>query len=139
MIETEIIIDAPIDKIWSILIDFPSYPNWNPFIRAIDGKLQMNEQLTVTIQSSNTKTMRFYPRIITLSEYELIWRGKLGVQGIFDGAHRFKLLPLDKKVKFIHSEVFTGLLHVPIFNLIGESTKNGFDNMNKVLKNRCES
>ncbi|KAH9852934.1 hypothetical protein C2E23DRAFT_139421 [Lenzites betulinus] len=29
-----IVIDAPVDKVWSALIDFPSYPQWNPFVRS---------------------------------------------------------------------------------------------------------
>lgn len=39
-IRTEIIIAAPIEKIWAILINFSSYPRWNPFIRNIEGNPQ---------------------------------------------------------------------------------------------------
>ncbi|KAK1227864.1 hypothetical protein PQX77_009107 [Marasmius sp. AFHP31] len=27
-----ILIDAPIQKVWDTLLDFPSYPDWNPFV-----------------------------------------------------------------------------------------------------------
>lgn len=27
------LIDAPIEDVWSILLDFPAYPAWNPFVR----------------------------------------------------------------------------------------------------------
>ena len=36
-IKTEIAINAPIDKIWNTLLDFKSYPNWNPFIIKVMG------------------------------------------------------------------------------------------------------
>ncbi|KIM80131.1 hypothetical protein PILCRDRAFT_44247, partial [Piloderma croceum F 1598] len=29
---TRIEIDAPIETVWVTLLDFPSYPNWNPFV-----------------------------------------------------------------------------------------------------------
>jgi len=32
-VSSSILIDAPIEKVWSILLDFPSYKEWNPFAR----------------------------------------------------------------------------------------------------------
>ncbi|KAL0570435.1 hypothetical protein V5O48_011529 [Marasmius crinis-equi] len=29
-----ILINAPIDQVWNTLLDFPSYPEWNPFVRS---------------------------------------------------------------------------------------------------------
>ncbi|KAF9482200.1 hypothetical protein BDN70DRAFT_875291 [Pholiota conissans] len=31
--QSSIIIDGPIETVWSALLDFPAYPNWNPFVR----------------------------------------------------------------------------------------------------------
>ncbi|MDY9920045.1 MAG: SRPBCC family protein [Proteiniphilum sp.] len=39
-IRTEIIIRATSEKIWDILTDFENYPNWNPFITFIKGKVE---------------------------------------------------------------------------------------------------
>ena len=36
-IETEIEIAASPERIWSILMDFSAYPEWNPFIRSLSG------------------------------------------------------------------------------------------------------
>ena len=27
-VNASVVIDAPIDKVWGILLDFPSYPEW---------------------------------------------------------------------------------------------------------------
>ncbi|KAG6857014.1 hypothetical protein H0H87_010686 [Tephrocybe sp. NHM501043] len=32
-VSSSILIDAPRDKVWSIMLDFPSYKEWNPFVR----------------------------------------------------------------------------------------------------------
>ena len=29
--------DAPPDVVWEVLLEFDSYPEWNPFVRAIEG------------------------------------------------------------------------------------------------------
>jgi hypothetical protein len=38
ILESEIVIQAAAERIWDILMDFESYPEWNPFIRNIAGK-----------------------------------------------------------------------------------------------------
>ncbi|TFK50838.1 hypothetical protein OE88DRAFT_1659940 [Heliocybe sulcata] len=31
---TRVAISAPIDTVWAAVLDFPSYPSWNPFVRS---------------------------------------------------------------------------------------------------------
>ncbi|KAJ4474480.1 hypothetical protein J3R30DRAFT_3295417 [Lentinula aciculospora] len=33
-VEANILIDAPIDVVWNVLLGFPNYPDWNPFVRS---------------------------------------------------------------------------------------------------------
>lgn len=138
-IKTEILINAPIEKIWTTLLDFQSYPTWNSFLRKIEGKPQVGSQLSVTIEPPLKKPMLFKPKVLAASPYEFKWQGNLLLPGIFDGTHRFALERVtDNKTKFIHSEIFTGIFHGPIFNLIANVTQAGFENMNMNLKNYCE-
>ncbi len=58
-IETDIIINADLNKVWLILTDFESYPHWNPFIRVISGKKKVGEKLRVFIQPPESKGMLF--------------------------------------------------------------------------------
>lgn len=139
-IKTEIIINAPIGKIWAVLMDFYSYNAWNPFILSIKGKKQLNERLVVVINPLKKKKMVFKPKILSLKEKEeFSWKGSLLIPGIFDGQHNFllKLLP-DNNVLFLHTEKFSGILSRPIFKLIKESTQLGFVQMNEALKKECE-
>ncbi|MFC2087063.1 SRPBCC family protein [Bacteroidota bacterium] len=49
-LKTEIIIDAPAERIWSILTDFEKFPEWNPFIKSVQGEVKEGEKFTVTLQ-----------------------------------------------------------------------------------------
>lgn len=139
-IMTEIEINAPIEKVWAILTDFPSYPSWNPFIRNIAGEFRFGNRLTITICPPGDKEMKFKPKIINVDTYEFSWLGRLLFPWIFDGLHQFKLEKItDHKTRFIHNENFTGLISKMIFNNIGESAIAGFEKMNQALKDKSET
>ena len=58
---TEIEIEATPERVWDILLDFPSHPEWNPFIRSIQGVAKVGDRLTVSIQPRGAKAMTFRP------------------------------------------------------------------------------
>lgn len=139
-INTQIIINTSLEKVWATLIDFDSYKLWNPFILDIKGELQLENRLIVTIKPQDKKKMVFKPKIISLIHLqEFVWIGNLIIPGIFDGQHQFFLKKLaDNKIQLIHSERFSGMLSKPIFKLISNSTQLGFEQMNAAIKERCE-
>ena len=138
-IQTDILINTKITKVWDVLMDFDSYPKWNPFITKISGEPRLGNRLTVSINPPGGKGMTFKPNILTLeSNKEFRWKGKLGINGIFDGEHYFILEFLENdKTKFIHGEIFSGLL-VPLVGKMLDKTQKGFQLMNESIKNECE-
>ena len=138
-IQTEILILADTAKVWDVLMNFDSYPKWNPFITSISGERKLGNRLTVSINPPGGKGMTFKPNILTLeANKEFRWKGKLGINGIFDGEHYFILESVDKDItKFIHGEKFSGLL-VPFVRKILDKTQKGFQLMNESIKNECE-
>ena len=137
-IKTEIIINAKAEKVWEVLTNQTEYPKWNSFIKKIEGKLKVGEQLKVIIQPENSSKMTFKPIVLILKENKILkWKGKVLLNGIFDGTHTFELA--DNKngtTTFKQSEIFEGIL-VRFFNL--NNTKKGFENMNLELKEQCEN
>ncbi|BBL59278.1 SRPBCC domain-containing protein [Methylomonas koyamae] len=137
-IDTEIEIAAPAAKVRIILSDFAGYPAWNPFVRAISGEAKIGSRLHVHIQAG--KTIKFQPTVITVEpERELKWLGRVLVPSLFDGEHRFAIEPLDAdKIRFRHSEHFSGLL-IPLFAVgLQRDVLPGFTAMNQALKARAE-
>jgi hypothetical protein len=138
-IQTEILINTDITKVWDVLMNFDNYPKWNPFITSISGEPKLGSRLTVSIKPPGGKGMTFKPNILTLeANKEFRWKGKLGINGIFDGEHYFILESVDKDItKFIHGEKFSGLL-VPFVRKMLDKTQKGFQLMNESIKNECE-
>jgi hypothetical protein len=138
-IETEIIINAKPEKVWAVLTDFEKYPTWNPFIKSIEGEKAAGKQLKVFIQPPNGGGMTFKPMVLTYdATKEFRWKGKLGISGIFDGEHYFRLIDMgENTTRFIHGERFSGIL-VPFMGGALSKTKEGFQLMNEALKRECE-
>ncbi|NMM26997.1 MAG: SRPBCC domain-containing protein [Glaciimonas sp.] len=139
-ISTEIEINASPAAVWRELTNFSAYPSWNPFIQSIDGPLHEGSRLTVLICPPNNKEMRFKPVIRTVEEAkEIVWKGKFLIPGLFDGEHGFELIPLSTdRTRFVQKEKFSGVL-VPLFwSMLDRDTRQGFIDMNKALKARCE-
>lgn len=137
-IETSQVVNAPATEVWKTLMNFNDYPNWNPFIKSLSGTARVGEQLTVELCLPGKKPMFFKPTVLkAIPNQEFRWIGKLGVKGLFDGEHYFKLEKLDnKRTLFTQGENFSGLLSGLLFKMIGEETKQGFEAMNEALENR---
>jgi hypothetical protein len=137
---TSIEIDAPANVVWEILTEFDRFEQWNPFIRSIEGKAILGTKLKIKIQPPGGTAMIFKPTILAADlDKELRWLGRVIFPGIFDGEHRFQIEPLnDRRVRFVHSERFSGLL-VPLFwRSLNTQTRRGFEEMNQALKLRSE-
>lgn len=140
-LHTEIEIAASAERVWSILVDFPRYEQWNPFIRFIKGSPIVGSSLHVCLQPSGTKAMEFRPTVLAADyQCELRWRGQVLMPGIFTGEHRFVIRSLAaNRVCFEQSERFTGIL-IPFFRSgLERDAKRGFAEMNAALKRRAES
>jgi hypothetical protein len=139
-IKTSILIDTAPEKVWSVLTNFDNYPNWNPFIKSIKGEVKVGNKITARIEPPEAKGMTFKPSVLTFeTNKELSWIGHLLFAGLFDGKHKFELIDNGNgTTTFIQSESFKGIL-VPLFKkMLDINTINGFDAMNKRLKELAE-
>ncbi|QXP82643.1 SRPBCC domain-containing protein [Methylococcus sp. Mc7] len=139
-LETQIEIEAPVEQVWSLLIDFPSYPRWNPFVRSVEGTLEVGQFLKVFIQPPGASGMWFRPTVLALQpNRELRWKGKLFLPGLFDGEHYFKLeAKPGGGTTFRQGETFSGLLVPLLRRSLDGATKQGFVAMNEAVKRQAE-
>lgn len=140
-VHSEVAITASSASVWAILTDFASYPQWNPFIKSVAGRLEPGARLAVTIQPAGSKPIHFAPAVLSVTPTrELSWRGRLLMPGLFDGAHHLAIEPhRDGTVVFTQRERFTGLLVGLLRKSLERGTRLGFEAMNEALKARVES
>jgi hypothetical protein len=140
-LRTEIEINAPAERVWSMLTDFGSFPEWNPFIRRLEGEAKQGAKLEVRLEPPGGRGMTFRPTIRRFeANREFAWLGRVVLPGVFDGEHVFAIEPVGSgKVRFVQRERFTGVLAPLILRMVGESTQRGFQEMNQALKERAEA
>jgi hypothetical protein len=139
-LHSETAIQASPQRVWEILTDFAAYPDWNPFIPRISGSPEAGSRLDVQLQPPGGRGMRMRPTVTAAApSHELRWLGHLGVPGLFDGEHSFRIEPLGAdRVRFVQEERFTGLLAPLVLRFIARSIRQGFEAMNQALKARAE-
>jgi hypothetical protein len=139
-IRTEIEIDAPVEEVWAILIDFARYSEWNPFIREISGELRQSAQLQVNLGSPGGRTMKFKPIVQMIeAQKSFRWLGHLLLPGLFDGEHIFELEAAGHHAtRFIQREKFRGILVGLFRKSLDTDIKSGFIAMNEALKKEVE-
>ena len=140
-IRTEIEIDAEPEAVWRIVADFAAYPEWNPFVTSIEGPQEVGARLNVYLDPPNGRGMGFKPTVRAFDEgRELRWLGRLGLPGIFDGEHSFRVEARDGGgTTFVHQERFSGVLSIPMMWFLRKNTTRGFEAMNAALKERAEA
>ena len=138
-LRSEIAIDAPPERVWQVLTAFGAYPEWNPFIRSIEGEAKVGSRLKIRIEPPGARGMTFRPTVRAAEPArELRWLGRLLLPGLADGEHRLALEPLaGGRSRFIQSERFSGLL-VGLLKETLTATERGFEHMNEALKRRLE-
>lgn len=139
-LHTEIEIDAAPETVWSILTDLPAYPDWNPFITSSEGTVAVGERLTHRLEPPGGRAITIKPTLTEVSDGRVLeWVGRLVVPLLFDGRHRFELVPDGDGTRLVHTEHFRGLLVSFLKKGLDTTTIAGFETMNTALKARAET
>jgi hypothetical protein len=133
-------ISASPEAVWRVLTELARYPEWNPFLSRIDGSLIPGARLSVDFGGRGSRKVTMRPRVLVVAPgRELRWLGKLGIGGLFNGEHSFRIeTTTPSTVRFVQSEKFTGLL-VPLLGGVIRQAESGFEEMNAALKQRVET
>ncbi len=139
-LHTEIEIEATPETVWSILTDLDAYADWNPFITSSKGVIAVGERLTHRLEPPGGKAITIRPTLTEVDQGRALeWLGRLLVPYLFDGRHRFELIPSGNGTRVVHSEHFRGLLVGFLKKSLDTTTRAGFEAMNTALKERAET
>lgn len=130
-------IQATPETIWAILTNAAAYPEWEPGVDRIEGRIAQGEKVTAYTKQ-NPK--RAFPAKVTefVPGRKMVWSGGMPL-GLFKGVRTFTLTPQGNgSVEVTIREVFSG----PLLGLIGRSIPDmtsSFEQFVAGLKRRAES
>ena len=137
---SHVMIEASARHVWKVLLDFQAYARWNPFMVRIEGAVRQGQRLVVEIRPPGQRAMTFRPTVLVADpDRELRWLGRVFLPGVFDGEHVFTIAPLGAgRVRFSQRETFRGLLIPFMPRSRWNATQQGFEAMNRALKECAE-
>ncbi len=140
-LNTEIEINASAQRVWDILTDFARYPEWNTFIPRISGTVEENAKLFFMFTTPFGVRSPAIGRMLKVTpQKELRWAGQLPIPGLIRAEHYHIIEPLSPtRIRFIHGEIFTGLLVAPLWPLFAERGLRLYEESSQALKRRAEN
>ena len=135
-VRTEILLDAPVDRIWQLLADSSLYPQWNPLFQRASGRMNAGEQLELVVTLPDISPFVVSPVILAVKPLSgFCWQHKLYFAWLFNWKYCSEIVLLaPDRLKFIQRSVFGGILG-PIFNLgLRSSVAGGLVKMNEAMR-----
>ena len=135
--EASAVIEAPADRVWSILADGSHYPDWDSGVIRLEGRIAPGERLKVT---SEANPKRAFPVRVTelVPNQSMRWSGGMPL-GLFKGVRTFTLSPEHdgRATSFRMREEYSG----PLLGMIWKSMPDlqpSFDKFARGLKAHAE-
>lgn len=136
---SQVHIDAPPERVWEALTSFSTFPGWNPFIRAAEGRLQAGARLKIKLRLGGL-LVTFHPVLTVVDPpRELRWLARQRIPRLFDVDRRFRLEPRDDRgCQFIQSESASGIFAPLLMLVLAGRIVRGYEEFNVAIKERVE-
>ncbi|NLX47724.1 MAG: SRPBCC domain-containing protein [Euryarchaeota archaeon] len=136
-IKGSVMINVPAEKVWSTLVDFPAYKDWNPFITQMSGELKEDGIFDVTISLPDREDSKFQSTLVKMeTNKELLLKGKIG---FLMSEERSMLIEAIEESKCVFSQhiAYKGLMSMFAGKTV-KASQTALNRMNEELKKRCE-
>lgn len=135
-------IEVPAWFVWDVLVDYPRYPEWNPYTVAVETTLEIGEPIDLTLPnpdgSPGTFVNREFIRIVDAPSHLRYDTGDL-VPGLMGSRDQY-VEPLGPdRCRYHTTDTFTGERAGLAVHHHGRWVKAGFDAVAHALKERAEA
>lgn len=134
-VKTELILNAPPDRIWNLLYDFSLYPEWNPLIVSAVGTRAAGCPLDLVVRLPGIDPFRLRSSLISIEpSTQLGWRWALSSKLLVAWTFQVRLEQVSSdRVLIAQSSEFTGLF-APLFCFaLNRSFAAGMHELNQAL------
>src|SRR6185436_6074872 len=138
--QTSFEINAPATRVWEVLTDFGSYPQWNPQIPWASGSIEEGAQIHLRLALPGRPALELSATIEEARAGELLtWRGHVGAPWFFEGYRKFEIQSIGAtRVRVTHVEDVHGLA-APVFAVVmGGPIARNQQTLNDALRARAE-
>lgn len=134
-------INAPIEKVWSVLLDFDSYPEWNPFTHKIETDLAIGSPVNLHVKLPRRVSKVQVEYVKEVVEPNLLsWGMTMGAKFLLVALREQHLKPIgEERCSYQSTDAFEGLLTPVVKAFFGNSIRDGFNAMAYALKERVET
>ncbi|MGA8115257.1 MAG: SRPBCC domain-containing protein [Actinocatenispora sp.] len=129
-------IDASPEEVWALLTDPAGYPDWNPSVVSLDGRIAEGEKIRLVSTVSPTRPFSLTVTALA-SPARMVWADGMPL-GLFRGVRTFLLRRDGATTRFSMREEFTGPLAPLIFRSIPDLT-GSFQQFADGLKRAAEA
>jgi len=135
---TEIVINAPIEKVWRELTNFKEMPTWSKSLQNIEGDFRKNGQTKVHFMDNKGKVGIYKHELIHFEAGKLFGWSDPFILGITDN-HKYQLEKIsENQTKLIQSDEANGFATLFMGNFIMNFFLKSYTEFNQTLKNRIE-
>ncbi|HWN35544.1 MAG TPA: SRPBCC domain-containing protein [Pseudonocardia sp.] len=134
-------IAAPAPFVWDVLVDYPSYPEWNPYTVAVATTLAVGDPIDLTLPnpdgSAGTFVNREYIRVV---DPPRLLRYDTGdeLPGIFAVREQWIEDLGPERSAYRTTDTFSGEHAAWVMASSGEWVRAGFDAVARALRDRAE-
>lgn len=127
-VRAELVIPAPVDDVWRVLVDFAGYARWNPVMEYT----QVDGVHTKVKAAKGTPFERdFDGELVSVEPYVIASQG--GDPETFFGRHRWELTEVEGGTRLVNVEEFTGTMTAGVLTQTREVLVAEFDAFNQAL------
>jgi hypothetical protein len=136
-----VLINAPLEKVWHTLVDVGNYPRWNPFTTRAESSLMVGEPAILTV-TMNAGYQRVQAEIVIAFEPQhlIAWGSIIGTEFLLKTNRRQIVEALDdRRTQYETYQTFDGLLTPLVMALYRKDLQRGFEAAGAALKKYVEA
>ena len=140
-VRAEIEIDAPAERIFDILTDLKSYPEWNPFTPRVESTLRPGDPVHLFVRLRG-KRLSHWVEYVSRNQRptHLCWGTTIGAGFLLRAERCQTLTAIDaRRTRFVNEDVIRGWLAPLVMIAFGRDMQRGFASVATALKKRAES
>ncbi len=134
VMHTEIVIDAPPEEVWAVLMDTEKYPEWNPVFVEVDGTFEAGASLANQVVEPGKDAVTMSATVKAIEPLKRINQGG-GIPGVITFDHNYYLEPENGGTRVIQHEVDQGFY---MYFWDSSWVEPAYASVNEALKRRVE-